>query len=160
MGPGEQHAELLQRLHRLAGRVAEKCGLEVVELELRGSGRRRLLRIDVDRPGPSGVGLEDCRRVSEAIGGELESDDLIPGSYVLEVSSPGVDRPIRSADDIRRNTGRRIVIETAEPIDGERQFRGVLLGAEHDELRVQSEGGNEVRIALRHVAHAKQDVGF
>ena len=160
MGPGEENAELLQRLQRLAGRVAEGCGLELVELKLRGSGRRRFLRIAVDRPGPSGVGLEDCRRVSEAISGELESDDLIPGSYVLEVSSPGVDRPILSADDIRRNTGRTVVVETLEPIDGERRFRGVLLGAECDELRVQGEEETEIRIAIKDIAHAKQDVGF
>ena len=90
----------------------------------------------------------------------LNATELIDQSYVLEVSSPGVDRPIVSEDDYRRNSGRRVVVETLEPIDGRSRFRGLLLGLADGWLRLATGGEDELRIPLVQVARARQDVEF
>ncbi len=153
------HAELLGELRRRAERVAEAAGVELVELSLRGSGRRRVLRVDIDRAGPAGVGLEDCQRISNDLGEDLEHSELLSSGYVLEVSSPGVDRPIRTPDDIRRNTGRRVVVTTTEPVEGRSEFRGVLKGQDGECLHVADDEG-ELMIPLVHVLKARQEVVF
>jgi ribosome maturation factor RimP len=154
--------EIERKLREIASRVTEPLGLEVVELALRGAGSRQILRLDVDRPGPTGVTLADCKRVSEALGAALDEEDPIAESYVLEVSSPGIDRPIRSADDIRRNTGRKVVVTSRDPERGERSVRGLLLGAEGPCLVVETESGRgpgeRVRIPLDRVVRARQEV--
>ena len=156
-----RHAALLEELRRLAGRAAGEAGVELVDLALRGSSRRRTLRVDIDRPGPRGVDLDDCKRVSEALGLAIdEEQNLIDGSYVLEVSSPGVDRPIRSPEEIRRNTGRRVVVTTAEPVDGLRSFRGLLAGQRNGALIIEDDSRNEIEIPLENVETARQDVEF
>lgn len=156
-----RHVMLLDGLRRAAARSAEEVGAELVDLTLRGSSRRRTLRVDIDRPGPRGVDLEDCGRVSELLGAAIEAaGDLIDGSYLLEVSSPGVDRPIRSHDDIRRNTGRRIVVALREAAEGRRQVRGLLAGERNGSLVLEDEDGNEIEILLENVETARQDVEF
>ena len=160
-----RHAVLLQELERVTRRAIEPLGLEVVELSLRGSSRKRVLRLDIDRAGPEGVGLEDCQRASGAIGEALETDDLIESAYTLEVSSPGIDRPIESEDDIRRNTGRRVDVRLKEPIDESLQFIGVLVGGEKDwiELQIDTDENSEdsiLRIARDRVESIRQDTSF
>jgi len=155
-----RHEALLDELTRLATRVAGELGVELVELSLRGPSRRRVLRVDIDRAGPRSVDLDDCKRVSDLLGVQIEESDVLQDSYVLEVSSPGVDRPIRTLDDIRRNTGRRIVVTTREPLDGRRSFRGRLDGALDGALRL-TEGENAmVAIPLGAIEVARQDVEF
>jgi ribosome maturation factor RimP len=151
---------LVAELRGLAADAADRAGVELVDLSLRGAGQRRVLRVDIDRPGPSGVGLEDCQRVSQLLGEVLDDSERITFGYVLEVSSPGVDRPIRSVEDIRRNTGRRVLVDTAEPVEGGRRFRGVLLGGDEGHLRVDDERRGEVRLPLSLVVKARQDVDF
>lgn len=154
---------MLDALRRLASRAVEEAGLELVDLSLRGSSRRRTLRVDIDRPGPRGVDLEDCKRVSDLLGAAIDAEDgLIEASYLLEVSSPGVDRPIRSADDIRRNTGRRVVVTVRDSADGRRSFRGLLAGERNGAmiLELEDEGRNEIAIPLESVETARQDVEF
>jgi len=155
-----RHVELLGELRAAAERATEKTGLELVDLSLRGSSRKRLLRLDVDRAGPRGVDLDDCRAVSTALDQELEERELIQGEYTLEVSSPGIDRPIESADDIRRNTGRKIVVTTREPVEGSLLVRGVLLGGDGDALTLFRESGGEVRIPLHAIEKARQDASL
>lgn len=155
-----RHLELVRDLQRLAQDVAEQTGLEVVELWLRGPSRRRLLRVDIDRPGPRGVDLDDCRRFSEALERSLDETELIPGRYLIEVSSPGVDRPIRTVDDIRRNIGRRVVVTTVEPVDGRRCLRGVLVAGDASELAVSEDGGEPLHVPRELVERVQQDVAF
>ena len=154
---GTKHQALEEALSHLAAEAIRGMGLEVVELCLRGSSAKRSLRLDIDRAGAAGVGLDDCSAASRAVGRALDESDLVAEDYALEVSSPGIDRPIRSADDIRRNTGRRIVITTVDQPDGARTLRGVLLGIAEGDLRLHSNEG-EVRIPFDRVAHAQQDV--
>ena len=103
--------------------------------------------------------LEDCERVSGALEAALDESGVVDDAYVLEVSSPGLDRPIRTDDDIRRNTGRAVVVETREPVDGRRSFRGVLLGADGDALRLREEEG-ETLLPRALIVKAHQEIGF
>jgi ribosome maturation factor RimP len=153
-----RHAALLDELQRLAGRAAEEAGVELVEVVLKGSSRRRSLRVDIDRAGPRGTDLEDCRRVSELLGAAIEETDAIRESYLLEVSSPGLDRPIRSADDIRRNTGRRIAVSVREPMEGRRLFRGLLEGERDGCILLCDDESGEIEIPLEKIEMARQEV--
>jgi ribosome maturation factor RimP len=155
-----RHEALLGELGDVVSEVLSGLGIELVELVLRGSSRRRVLRLDIDRAGPRGVDLGDCQRVSKAVGERLEGTDLLDDGYLLEVSSPGVDRPIRSADDIRRNTGRKVVVTAMDPIEGRRSVRGVLRGSAGGVLTLVTEDEVEVSIAIENVEIARQDVGF
>jgi ribosome maturation factor RimP len=159
-GPGGRHETLQDDLHRLAEPIMVEAGLELVELRLGGTSHRRLVRLYIDRRGPTGVNLEDCQQISREIGRALDETELMAGRYLLEVSSPGIDRPIREEDDIRRNTGRRIVVATTEPIDESRDFHGVLLGSESGHLLLQLDDDRVVRIRLDNVQSAHQDASF
>lgn len=157
---GTRHEELLRTLHDLADGVVSGVGLELVELSLRGPSTNRALRIDVDRPGAQGVTLEDCQRVSAALGQALDAADVIDSRFVLEVSSPGVDRPIRTEADFRRNTGRRVLLTTREPVGGRRRFVGPLLGWDDGMVRILDDDDGEVSVPAGHVESARQDLGF
>ena len=157
---GTRHEELLSTLREVAQKVVTEAGLELIELSLHGSSRRRQLRVDIDRAGPQGVDIDDCRRVSVALGETLDGDDLLEDSFVLEVSSPGLDRPIVSLADYRRNTGRRVAVQTREAIGDRRQWRGVLLGLEGEQIRLQDDEVGEVTIGVDQVESARQDVEF
>jgi ribosome maturation factor RimP len=115
----------LDRVRQTVERVAASSGLEVVEVDFRGGGKSRMLRIFIDKPG--GVTHQDCADLSRELGTILDVEDAIPGgSYVLEVSSPGLDRALRRAADYERFTGSRVKLTTREPIAGNRFFEGRL----------------------------------
>ena len=124
----EQVSEVIQRK---AGEVATALGVEVVECRLRREGPRLHVRIDIDRPGTAGIGIEDCKALSRQLERDLDTDDSISGSYLLEVSSPGVDRPITSEDDVRRNTGRRILVKTRNEDGTEHELYGTLISGDN-----------------------------
>jgi len=106
-------------------RVAASSELEVVEVEMRGGGKARMLRITIDKPG--GVTHEDCANLSREVGTILDVEDVVPGgSYTLEVSSPGLDRKLVRAADYERFTGSRVKLTTREPVNGSRHFEGRL----------------------------------
>ncbi len=155
-----RHAVLLEELERLVAKVVGDVGLELVELTLRGSSKKRVLRLDIDRAGPTGIGLEDCRLASGHVGAALEEVGLIENSYVLEVSSPGIDRPIRTDDDIRRNAGRRVQIETIEPIEGRKVFAGVLVRGEADWLEIRIDDEEILKIPRDRIQMARQEASF
>lgn len=112
-------------VRRIADRVATSSGLEVVEIELRGGRKSRMLRVFLDKLG--GVTHEDCASFSREFGTVLDVEDAVPGdSYVLEVSSPGLDRKLNRAADYQRFTGSRLKLMTREPVNGSRHFEGRL----------------------------------
>jgi len=117
----------VERVNEIAARVAASSGLEVVEVEVRGSGNKRMLRIFIDKPG--GVTLEDCANLSREVGTILDVEDVVPGgSYVLEVSSPGLDRKLSRPADFQRFVGSRVKLTARNPVDGSRYFEGRLEG--------------------------------
>jgi ribosome maturation factor RimP len=113
------------RVREITERVAASGGLEVVEIEMRGGGKARMLRITIDKPG--GVTHEDCAILSRDVGTILDVEDAVPGdSYVLEVSSPGLDRRLSRASDYERFVGSRVKVMTRHEVNGNRHFQGVL----------------------------------
>jgi ribosome maturation factor RimP len=122
----------VDRVRQIAERVAASSGLEVVEVELRGGGKSRMLRIVIDKPAAGsdqlgGVTHEDCANLSREVSTILDVEDAVPGgSYVLEVSSPGLDRKLFRASDYERFRGSRIKLTTRQPVNGNRHFEGRL----------------------------------
>src|SRR5512141_757353 len=108
----------LEKVQAITERVASSLGLEVVEVELRGGGKARMLRIVIDKL--AGVTHEDCANVSREVGTILDVEDVISGSYTLEVSSPGLDRKLIRPSDYERFTGSRIKLTTQQPVNGNR----------------------------------------
>lgn len=147
-------------LAEIAANIGATAGLEVLSVKISGGGRGRVVRLDVDRAGPVGVNLEDCGAMSAALGTAIEEAGLFDGPYTLEVSSPGIDRPIRTPDDVRRNTGRRVVVETRLPIEGKTRFRGVLAGASGANWIVRGDDGAEWAVPSETVIRACQDCQF
>ena len=123
----------------------EELGYELVDLEWAGSSGRPLIRIRIDRPdaGPGGVTVDDCARVSRALEPWLDELERLPERYVLEVSSPGVDRPLRRARDFERFAGKKVAVKGPTPLAGRAtRLEGELLGL------VQAEGEERVRLRL------------
>jgi len=114
----------IDRIRGIADRAATSSGLEVVEVELRGGGKARMLRIVIDKP--AGVTHEDCANLSREVGTILDVEDAISGAYTLEVSSPGLDRKLIRPADYERFTGSRVKLTTQQPVNGNRHFEGRL----------------------------------
>jgi ribosome maturation factor RimP len=115
----------LERVRSIVERVASSSGIEVLETELRGGGKSRMLRIVIDKP--AGVTHEDCANVSREVGTILEVEDAMPGgSYLLEVSSPGLDRKLLRPADYERFIGSLVKLTTREPVNGNQHFEGRL----------------------------------
>jgi ribosome maturation factor RimP len=126
----------LEHVKAIAERVASSSGLELVELELCGGGKARRLRIFIDKP--QGVTHEDCANYSREVGTILDVEDAVPGgSYVLEVSSPGLDRRLLKPADFERFQGSLIKFSTHEPVNESRRFVGRLLSFADGQLMVE-----------------------
>ncbi|HET6655703.1 MAG TPA: ribosome maturation factor RimP [Gammaproteobacteria bacterium] len=130
----------------------ERLGYSVVDIEYHPRGRQGTLRIFIDSP--DGITLDDCGRVSHQVSGVLDVEDPIPGAYELEVSSPGLDRPLRTAADFERFAGREVKLQTHALVNGRRRFRGTLVGLE-DEQVVLDVAGERLRFARSSVDKAK-----
>jgi len=128
-------------------------GLEIVDVELAGDTRRPVLRVLVERDG--GTGIEDCARLSEALSRELDLYDLPIERYTLEVASPGLDRALRKPEEFVRFAGRTVAVTARAPLDGQRRFRGRLLGLVDGRVSVQLEDGREVRFGMEEIAQAR-----
>ena len=126
----------VDRVREIAERVGASTGLEIVEVELRGGGKARMLRIFIDKPG--GVTHEDCANLSREVGTILDVEDVIPGgSYLLEVSSPGLDRKLSRPADYERFTGSRVKVMTRQPVNGSRHFEGRLESFQQGRLTIE-----------------------
>jgi ribosome maturation factor RimP len=121
----------VDRVREIAERVAASSGLEVVEVEILGGGKARMLRVFLDKASAgtdplAGVTHEDCANFSREFGTILDVEDVMPGSYTLEVSSPGLDRKLIKAADFIRFTGSRLKLSTRQPVGNNRNFEGRL----------------------------------
>ncbi len=128
-----------------------------------------VLRIVIDSPGPAdgspqpvedSVGIRDCQRISEDISAILDVEDVIDHRYTLEVSSPGLDRPLRHAADYRRFAGRRAKVVLSEPVDGQAHFKGRLQGVEDDTVLLDDEQGRPHRVPLALITRGRLEVEF
>ena len=126
----------IEAIRNIAERVAVTHGVELVEIELKGGGKARTLRLTIDKP--EGVTHEDCANVSREVSTILDVEDVVPGgSYLLEVSSPGLDRKVLRPEDYKRFTGSRIKVMTREPVNGNRHFEGRLQSFEDGKLLLE-----------------------
>ncbi len=128
-----------RRLAEIVTPTIEDMGFELVRLRMTG-GRNPHLQIMADRPG-GGIEVDDCARISTALSALLDVEDPITEGYVLEVSSPGIDRPLTRLKDFDEWKGFEVRLETVEMIDGRRRFKGVLEGAEDDEILIAIDEG-------------------
>ena len=142
--PAVEQLELIQRITELGEQAAFGTAIEIAEVQLRGAGRSRLLRIYIDKPG--GVTHGDCELISEKLGRLLDEQDAVPGeSYTLEVSSPGLERKLIKPRDFERVVGQKVRLALREPIDGQTRFEGKLVRFAREAL--------EVEIAPEHLVH-------
>ena len=155
----------VERIREIAARVAGTYGLLIDEVVMRREGGSDVLRIVLDRPGPAAtpdesVSITDCERVSEEISTILDVEDLLPDTYTLEVSSPGLDRPLRSASDYVRFAGRLAKIVTRQPVNRQTAFAGRLRGMEGDDVLFENEGGKLIRLPIGTISRARLEVEF
>lgn len=150
--------ETISKITAIAEQAAAPAGLEIVEVELKGSGRSHLLRIYIDRP--EGVTHADCELVSREVSAALDADDPIPGTYELEVSSPGVERKLGKLQDWQRFTGKKVKVVLKEPLSTSqmpqelKHFDGVIARAEDQAVTVELIDGKEVTFPLEQVDRA------
>jgi ribosome maturation factor RimP len=127
-----------EELTRLLEPTIEQLGYELADLELKFAGRDSLVRIFIDKP--EGVGLEDCETVSRQVSAVLDVEDPVPGHYVLEVSSPGLDRKLTKPAHYRRYVGDDIRVQLRFPIEGRKKFRGKLTAASEETIQIDVDG--------------------
>jgi len=148
---------IVKLVQQMALPVAQEAGMELVDVEFQKEGGRWYLRIFIDKP--QGINHEDCRLISEKIDRLLDEKDPIPHSYVLEVSSPGVERPLKSLADFNRFSGKLVNIVTFAPVNGRKKFRGRLKGVQIADVVIDMEGV-ELFIPLEQIASARLAAEF
>lgn len=157
---------LLTDIQALLEPILADFGLECVDLEYKREGQGNVLRIFIDKPG--GVSLDDCISVSREFGAVLEVEDLIKSSYRLEVSSPGLDRPLKKAEDFERFSGQMVKIKTAIMLDPDQRghtrktFKGTLLGCSDGGVRIlqSDKPGGEIVLPLAEISKAHLEPEF
>jgi len=140
------------KLNRLLQPLVEELGYEFVGLEYGGAPNNAVLRIYIDHEG--GVDLDDCTRVSHEVAALLDVEDPIRGRYNLEISSPGLDRPLFTPAQFERFAGERAAVHLFAPQDGRRKFSGRIVGVEHETIRLDVDG-KEVSLDFANIAKAR-----
>ncbi len=133
--------DIREEVRALAAHLAGEAGFELVDVEWLAQGRQRVIRVLLDKPG--GITLGDCAAFSRRLSDGLDMNQTVAGSYRLEVSSPGMDRPITSLEAVARFAGQQVSLTTVEPRDGRRHFDGTLLGPGEGRAGVRTEDGVE-----------------
>jgi len=146
----EMTEELLETLDSLARRAAHAEGLQVAWIELKRNGGSHVFRVFIERE-DGGASLADCERLTHRLGLLLDVEDPIDSAYVLEVSTPGLDRPLRNEKDYDRFAGRLARVKTKTPLDGRRRFVGRLGGVKSGSVTIDDEEVGEVSIPLSSV---------
>lgn len=145
--------EIIDKLTELGERAALGTPIELVEIQLRGAGKSRLLRVYIDKPG--GVTHGDCEFISQHLGKLLDEEDAVPGeAYTLEVSSPGVERKLARPRDFERAIGQKIRVAVRDAIEGQTRFEGKLTGFAEGTLQMEVAPEHLVRVPLDQVQKA------
>jgi ribosome maturation factor RimP len=150
---------MVDRVRAVAERVATSRGYELADVEIKRLGGSHLVRLYVDKEG--GIGLDDLKSVSDEVSAILDAEDPIPTAYTLEVSSPGLDRPLKTEADYRRFIGRLARISSYELVDGRRHWTGRLASVEDGIVTVELEKEKQVaRIPFSRISHGRLEVEF
>jgi ribosome maturation factor RimP len=143
---------VVERVREIAERVAASEGIEIVDIELLGGGNFRVLRIFIDKP--EGVSHADCEFISKDVGTILDVEDVMPGSYTLEVSSPGVERKLSKPRDFERFTGQKVKIKLRDPLENQRNWEGTLAGFSDGIITIEPAPGKTLSFSLDQVEKA------
>jgi ribosome maturation factor RimP len=143
--------DVISKIEAIAEQVAIPQNIEIVEVELKGSGRRHLLRIYIDKP--EGVTHADCEFVSRGVSDALDAEDPLPGSYELEVSSPGVERKLGKWKDWERFAGKKVKVTLQDPAEV-KHLDGQIVRAQDHTVTVELAGGRQVSFAFEQVDRA------
>jgi len=149
--------EIVERVRAISDPILMNEGMELVEVDYRREARGWVLRLTIDKEG--GVTLDDCSRVSQQVGRELDVEDFISAPYALEVSSPGLTRPLKSEKDFMKHCNRLVKLRTVDPINSRQQFKGKLLGVSNNQIELEMEEGI-VQIPLAKIAKANLEIEF
>jgi len=152
--------EILEKVRQLAAPLAAQEGLELVDVEIGGGHGRQTLRLFIDKPG--GVSLDECSSVSRALSTALDVEDPIQGTYDLEVSSPGLDRPLRTPEHFQQYAGNKVRVKTFGPVpecENRKTFVGILRGYE-DGTVVLDVDGKVFRVPSTQVSKANIEPVF
>jgi len=145
--------KVTQKVTEIAERAGERDGIEVVDVELLGGGRSRVLRIFIDKP--QGVTHADCEMISHHVGTVLDVEDVIPGgSYTLEVSSPGVERKLSKPREFERFTGQKVKVVLRQPVDNQRTWTGTLKAFNQGVVTLEPAPGKDIQFPLEQVEKA------
>lgn len=147
------------KTRQIAEPILENEGLELLDVEYGREGGRWVLRLFIDKPGSQpgeGVGIDDCQRASHAVETAIEVADIVPHEYALEVSSPGINRPLTKPEHFRRYLGQKVRIKTYGPMfePPRKSFPGVLVGFEDEVAEVEVEGAGRFKIPRKDIAKA------
>jgi ribosome maturation factor RimP len=149
--------DVIERVHRLVGPVLLSGGLELVEVEYRREARGWVLRFYVDKEG--GITLDDCAQISREIGRNLDVEDFITTPYILEVSSPGLTRSLKTEKDFMRYRDCLVKVRTNQPVENRRQFTGRLRGVAEEGIQIEVDG-KVFLLPLSLIAKANLDIEF
>jgi len=157
--------DVVERVRAIASRIAGAYGLEVFDVQFRREGPGMILRVQIDRPGPAAseeesVGVEDCAKVSRDLSAIFDVEEVVPTAYTLEVSSPGLDRPLRHPDDYRRFSGRRAKLVMRKAVDGQMFFKGRLGGVDGTDVLIDADDKRRHRVPLSVITRANLEVEF
>ena len=151
-----QQDSIVAKIDKIAADAAAQNGGEFVHSEIVGSLRNAVVRIYIDKP--DGVTIEDCSTVSRAMEAVMDAEDFMPSAYVLEISSPGLERPLFKLADFERFTGKKAKVKASEAIDGQANFNGRIVGVEGDEVLFEDKTNGNVRIPFEKIAKANLKV--
>ncbi len=144
---------VVSKIEEIAQRVVESEGMELVEVEVKGGGSQRMVRISIDKP--SGVTHGDCELVSHQVGTILDVENVVPGGrYTLEVSSPGVERKLKKPQDFRRFQGKKVKVSLRDPIENRRYWEGTLGESAEDVITLEVGAGKTIQFPFEQVVKA------
>ena len=145
-----------ERIKEIAARVTEESNLELVHTQIVGASRSLTVRVFIDKTG--GITHDDCSLVSRKLDAILDAEDFIPGNYLLEVSSPGLERELYSLKDFEKFAGSLAKVKTHQPIDGQKNFRGRIGTVENEEIVFEDKTKGTVRFPFSAVAKANLEI--
>ncbi len=148
--------EIEDKVLELVEPLAQYNGLELIMVEFVKGPRGNILRLIIDKTG--GVTLDDCSRLSRVVSDLLDVHDPVPGSYNLEVSSPGINRPLVRLNDYERFSGQKVFVRTSEPIDGRRKFKGMLKGVSGEQEVIIESSGQRYLLPFNLINKARLDI--
>ena len=148
----------LDKIKAMIEKVVKADGMELVDVELKGSPSQRILRVFIDEEG--GINHDDCVRISSRLGALLDVEDAMKGRYTLEISSPGLTRRLQTKEEFEYFKGRRIKVRTTVDLGGSKNFLGKLIATKEETIKLCLENSSSIVIPLKIIAKAQLDIEF